>query len=286
MSPTRRAKGAHPADRSRYEELVTSFTGRQHSANTASAYRTDLSRFARWCVGQQLSPLEVDAADVDRYRAACELEGLSAATVSRRLASLSSFFAFAVQDGRLAASPVARTERPATEPSGTVPLTAAQTTALVAAGHRLGPKTALLVDLLLLDGLKLGEVLAADAADVAEDDATLTVNRRRGPVELDLQDGTALAVAAYLEGRRSGPLLLGANPAREPARLTRFGADYLLKRAAEEAGIAQPVSANVLRRSYVGNARRNGDSVEEIRNHLGHQDTRTTRRHLDVGPGT
>jgi integrase/recombinase XerD len=209
------------------------------------------------------------------------------ATVARRLASLSSFFAFAfaVDDGQLATSPVARTERPVAEPSGTVPLTEAQTVALLAAGRRLGAKTAVLVDLLLVDGLKLGEVLAANAEDLAEDDATLTVNRRRAPVELDLQDGTALAVAAYLDGRRTGPLLLGDSPTRQPARLTRFGADYLLKRAAEEAGIEQPVSANVLRRSYVGSAHRNGDSVEEIRNHLGHQDSRTTRRHLGREPG-
>ncbi|MCC6434031.1 MAG: hypothetical protein IT196_03290 [Acidimicrobiales bacterium] len=153
------------------------------------------------------------------------------ATVARRLASLGSFFAFAVDDGQLATSPVARTQRPVAEPSGTVPLTEAQTVALLAAGRRLGAKTAVLVDLLLVDGLKLGEVLAANSEDLTEDDATLTVNRRRGPVELDLQDGTALAVAAYLDGRRTGPLLLGDSPTRQPAP-----ADPLRRRLPAQAG--------------------------------------------------
>ncbi|MGE4086437.1 MAG: tyrosine-type recombinase/integrase [Vicinamibacterales bacterium] len=268
------------ANPSSFDALVAAFGARQQSANTSAAYRHDLHRFGDWCAQQQLAPLEAAAPDVDRYRAECEAQGLSPATVSRRLASLSSFFSFAVTEGDLSVSPLAGTERPDAVPSGTVALDGAQMAAMIAAGARLGAKTELLVDLLLLDGLKLGEVLAANAEDLA-DDGTLTVHRRRGAVDLDLQDATAAAVGAYLDGRRQGPLLLSDSPTHEPARLTRFGADYLLKRAAEAAGITQAVSANVLRRSYVGSAHRRGDSVEDIRNHLGHQDSRTTRRHLD-----
>ncbi|MEZ5261932.1 MAG: hypothetical protein R2755_09160 [Acidimicrobiales bacterium] len=66
-------------------------------------------------------------------------------------------------EGDLPVSPLVSTERPDAVPSGTVSLDGAQMAAMIAAGARLGAKTELLVDLLLLDGLKLGEVLAANA---------------------------------------------------------------------------------------------------------------------------
>ena len=86
---------------------------------------------------------------------------------------------------------------------------------------------------------------------------------------------------SYLDGRTRGPLLLGESPARAPGRLTRFGADYLLKRISAEAGLERPISANTLRRSYVSSAYAKGASVKAIRDQLGHTDSRTTRRHLN-----
>ena len=95
-----------------------------------------------------------------------------------------------------------------------------------------------------------------------------------------LDGRTTNALKSYLDGRTRGPLLLGESPARASGRLTRFGADYLLKRISAEAGLEQPISANTLRRSYVTRAFAKGASVEAIRDQLGHTDSRTTRRHL------
>jgi integrase len=78
-----------------------------------------------------------------------------------------------------------------------------------------------------------------------------------------------------------GPLFVGPPRSRaDPIRLTRFGADHLLKQAAAAAGIKRPVSANVLRRTHVTAAQRAGVPIEEIRQHMGHRDVRTTRRYL------
>lgn len=259
-----------------FTELVALFASRQRSRNTRLAYTADVERFAQWCDAEGTEPLAIGPADLDRYRELCQADGTSPATVARRLAALSSFFALAVEEGSVEGSPMADLVRPAAAPSATAELDAGQAAALVEAGERLSPKAALLVDLLLLDGLKLGEALAADAGDLA-DDGILTVARRRGTAQIELHGPTMAAAGSYLQGRHDGPLLLGDASA---ARLTRFGADYLLKRASEEAGLEQPVSANVLRRSYVAMAHANGDSIETIRDHMGHQDARTTRRHL------
>lgn len=273
-----------------FEELAALFASRQRSENTRLAYGADLDRFAHWCQGEGAEPLALGPDELARYQAACEAEGTSPATVARRLAALSSFYSLAVEEGSIDGSPLADLVRPVAVPSVTLELDAVQASALVDAGARLNPKTALLVDLLLLDGLKLGEALAADAADVTvghgDDGATLSVARRGGRrAEIELHEPTVEAANDYLQGRRDGPLFLNdrataSGEATDAGRLTRFGADYLLKRASDAAGFAQPVSANVLRRSYVAMAHAAGDSVETIRHNLGHRDPRTTRRHL------
>lgn len=278
-----------------FTELAALFASRQRSDNTRRAYGADLDRFAHWCQAEGTEPLALGPDELARYQAACEAEGTSPATVARRLAALSSFYTLAVEEGSIEASPLADLVRPVAVPSVTLELDAVQASALVEAGARLNPKTALLVDLLLLDGLKLGEALAADAADVTDTDggdgAVLSVARRGGRrAEIELHEPTVEAAQGYLQGRRDGPLFLsdraattrveGGGDADDAARLTRFGADYLLKRASDEAGFDRPVSANVLRRSYVAMAHAAGDSVETIRHNLGHRDPRTTRRHL------
>lgn len=278
-----------------FAELAALFASRQRSENTRLAYGADLDRFAQWCQAEGTGPLALGPDELARYQAVCEAEGTSPATVARRLATLSSFYSLAVEEGSIGESPLADLVRPVAAPSVTLELDAVQASALVDAGARLNPKTALLVDLLLLDGLKLGEALAADAADVTDTDsgdgAVLSVARRGGRrADIELHEPTVEAAHSYLQGRRDGPLFLngraatnrdsGGGDADDAGRLTRFGADYLLKRASVEAGLAQPVSANVLRRSYVAMAHAAGDSVETIRHNLGHRDPRTTRRHL------
>ena len=111
---------------------------------------------------------------------------------------------------------------------------------LFAAAGALGSKVAVLVGLLLWDGMKLGEVLGVDVEQIERTRRGLqaTVSRRGESRSVALDRRTANAIRHYLAGRADGPLLLGASPT-QPAgmRLTRFGADFLLKQAADHAGL-------------------------------------------------
>jgi site-specific recombinase XerD len=84
----------------------------------------------------------------------------------------------------------------------------------------------------------------------------------------------------YLGRRRTGPLFLNERHGRVPARLTRYGVDYMIKQVAHAAGLAASVSANTLRRRYVMAAYADGASVDEICRQTGHRSARTTRRYL------
>jgi integrase len=180
-------------------------------------------------------------------------------------------------------SPVGTWAVKVTDGSSTASLAVEEVARLLAACDRIGPRTSALVAMQLYDGLRLGEVLAADANDVTfrGHAAELALRRRTGSDEVPLDRRSTMPLRAYLDGRTTGPLLLGESPTRVRGRLTRFGADYLLKQAGIAAGLGRRVSSNVLRRSFVGRLHAEGIPIEEIRDRLGHRDVRTTRRHID-----
>jgi integrase/recombinase XerD len=266
---------------------IAAFLDSRRSANTQAAYRADLSHLAAWCHGQGAIDLrDLGAADLARYRSACELEGVSAATVARRLCAISSFGSFAGHRGpgeqSVSAEPVAR---PVVAPkSATQLLGDDDAIALLAAADRVGERAGLVVRLLMLDGLKVGEVTAADASDasVRRRPAQLRIRGGRHARVVALDPRTASVMRRVLGDRRAGPLLLSERPGRGAARLTRFGVDYLVKQAANEAGLDLPISGNVLRRRFVVRAHARGDDVETIRRNVGHANARTTRRYLLV----
>jgi integrase/recombinase XerD len=256
------------------------------SSNTRAAYRADLDHLAAWCrEGGTIDLLTIDVADIAVYRTACELAGASPATVARRLSAFSSFSAFMAATGtETALTMETGIARPAVEPGSTANiLDDADAAALLAAADHVGQRSAVLIRLLMLDGLKVGEVIRADASDVngRPPRATLLLHDRH-PRAIELQTETAAAIRRYLGRRRKGPLVLSEQRGREPSRLSRFGLDYLVKQVARAAGMDQPVSGNTLRRRYVIAAHAKGADLDTIRRHAGHADARTTRRYLSA----
>jgi integrase/recombinase XerC len=265
---------------------VAAFLDACRSTNTRAAYRADLAQLAAWCREDgTLDLLSVDSADVARFRTACELAGAAPATVARRLSTISSFSAFAAASGaRPVLTAAAEVDRPSVDSASSTELFSdADAEALLSAADRTGSRAAALVRLLLLDGLKVGEVIRADASDIQgrSPRMRLTIGDRQPARRVDLHPDTGSALNRYLRGRRTGPLLLSERRGHEPKRLTRFGIDYLVKQVARAAGITQSVSSNVLRRRFVMAEHANGSDLEDIRRKSGHAQARTTRRYLE-----
>jgi integrase len=144
-------------------------------------------------------------------------------------------------------------------------------------------RTAVLIRLLVLEGLGLAEILALDHDDIVgsrhSKSVQLTRHGRAQSISLDAETCAAL-VALQRSSGSTGPLFAAAQPAGSGQRITRFGADYLLKQASVAAGLGDMVSANTLRRSHAAAAQRRGVHVLDTRDRMGHSDVRTTHRHL------
>jgi integrase/recombinase XerD len=265
----------------RFRSAIDSWLHSYSSENTRSSYRRDLNAFAIWCAGHDVSPFDTAATNLVAYRRSYESGGASPAAVARRVSAITGFFRHT--DPAFVLPHDTRATGPRVDDSSTVALRPEEAEGVLVSLGRFGTRIDVLVAALLLDGLKLSEVLELDVEDVSgrPPDVFASVNRRGHTQTMRLDARTAAVLAAHLRRNRSGPLLTGeSRGVTDPRRLTRFGADYLLKKAGRQAGLERPLTANALRRTYVTNAHSGGTTLDEIRHHLGQRDVRTTRRYL------
>jgi integrase/recombinase XerD len=147
---------------------------------------------------------------VARYARQLQGAGLSPASVARKLAAISGWYAWLARRGHIAASPAMGISRPRTDSRSpaTEGLTRDQALALVrAADTAAGPqraRTAALVAVLLLTGARVSEVIGADVEDLGIDRGrrVLWVTRKYGRRQaLTLPGSAADRIDAYLARR-------------------------------------------------------------------------------------
>lgn len=255
------------------------------SPNTRAAYRLDLEAFGRWCAQNGSIPLRADTASLVAFQAAREIAGDSAATVRRRWSALSSFFEFAVGNDATRTNPALGISRPRTvagDPSPTLLLSPQAVDSYRTIAAALDPRLDALVSLLVCDGIKLGEALALDLEDVTGKPprTTVTIRRRGVPNRVTIDADSARAVHRCVGRRRSGPLFTSNRtaPAGGPRRLTRFGADHLIRQL--DTGQQTRVTANALRRFHISASHTAGGDLDSVRDRAGLADVRSVRRYL------
>jgi integrase/recombinase XerC len=226
-------------------QLVAAFLAGR-SPQTLRAYRQDLEDFAAWrgksdlesaareLLGRGPGPANAIAL---RYRAALMERALAAATINRRLAALRSLTRIARTIGvvtwtlevpGLPAAPYRDTSGPGL--AGVRQLLRAAAARRDAKGLRDVAIVRLLFDL----GLRRGEVVALERADVDLDAGALAVlgKGRREKQRLTLPPPTAAALEAWLavRGAAPGALFLNVDRARKGGRLTSSSVYRLVRR--------------------------------------------------------
>ena len=263
----------------------------RESAHTRAAYQRDVTDFVHWCARRDLDVRVVRRADVDAYAATLTQvpsartgRPLAPATVARRLAALSSWYAYLLDAGAVGHNPTVRVRRPRLDRdhTATVGLSAAEALALrrAAANDPLLDCAAVLAGFLLEIGARVSEVCALDVTDLGHDSGHRTVRLRMkgGKARVRaIPPGLAGALDGYLAGRVDGPVF------RLPdgRRLDRYVVFRFVRRAAYAAGVpaAARITPHSLRHAWATIARERGATLEERQYALGHADPRTTQRY-------
>lgn len=257
-----------------------------YSGATRNAYAADLRCWASWLAGVGVEPLQAHRAHVDAYARSLEELGRSKSTIARRLAALSGFYAYAVDEGLVSRSPVARVRRPkVSDHSPRLGLDEKDLRAFLRTAAESSSRDRALAYLLAFNGLRISEALGADVGALGQERGhrTLAVVRKGGRrATVPLAPVTAEAIDAYLTGR--SPIVAeGDNcplfSTSSGARLDRHAAAKTIRRLARLAGITKGVSPHLLRHSFVTAALDAGVSLRDVQDAAGHADPRTTRRY-------
>ena len=266
------------------------------SPHTRRAYLSDVRQFVA-SLEASSNPSTVTAADVRAFLAALHA-GCHPATLGRKLASLRSFFRFALREGGCGLDPTAGIPAPRQPKRLPNPLPVDDCATLIESPDsgprserpgRGGLRDRALVELLYGAGLRVGEAAALDVRDVDLHRGEVRVMGKGGKERVvPLPAAARESLGEYLDSRRvpgilAEPLFPSLRPRDGRARrLGQRDIRRILKARARGAGIADRVHPHRLRHSYATHLLDMGADLREIQELLGHASLSTTEKYTAV----
>jgi integrase/recombinase XerD len=254
---------------------------------TVEAYRRDLTTLASW-LRRPLASLTTQ--ELERWIAELRAEGLSPATIARRVASTRSLFRHLVLIGAVSENPAAAVELPRRIRRLPRTLSPGEAERLIDAAAGTTPRAlrdSALVELLYGAGLRVSEAVSLDRAGV-DLDQRLVRTIGKGGKERVVPVGRRAVEALrrylsrgrpHLDRRHRPELFLNA----QGGALTRAGAFLILRRLAEKAGLEPGrVHPHLLRHSFATHLLEGGADLRSVQEMLGHADLSTTELYTHV----
>lgn len=260
---------------------------KQASVNTVSSYLRDIRQFDSWLDG---SVLEASQQNISAYLTYLQEQGKSGATVSRSLASLKNFYAYAVSSGFLDASPVSgqihvdRGERrlPQILTGREVELLLSQPSAADFKGVR----DKAMLEVMYATGIRVSELIDLNVDDVNQDMGVIRCASAKKTRVIPLYPAAQKALSVYLSEVRS---LIATNPAERAlfvniggSRMSRQGFWKLLKHYQAKAGIEKDITPHTLRHSFAVHLLENGADISALQELMGHSDISSTQLYTSL----
>ena len=267
---------------STYENYLR--TEKNASDNTVSSYMRDVRQFSAAMEKKDLELGEILPKDVEDYIHGQTRKGKSAATVTRSLASIKSFYNCLMNLGLAQSNPAknvapAKVERklPQVLTSAEVELFLEQPEATDLKGYR----DRAMLELLYATGLRVTELISLDVDDLNLPGGVLHCRSKGRERVIPLYPVAIRALSEYLTNVRPQLLedkdetALFVNMGGE--RMSRQGFWKLIKHYQEKAGIQKDITPHTLRHSFAAHLLENGADLRSIQEMLGHADISSTQ---------
>ena len=255
------------------------------SPNTVSSYLRDVTQFAEYLQTAQHRELpQADGAAIESYMHWMHSRGKSAASVTRFLASVKSFYNFLLSNREVEANPAKgltaeKPERkyPEILTSKEVELFLEQPQCVDAKGYR----DHAMLELLYATGIRVSELISLDLDDVNLPAAFLRCSSRGRERIIPLYAAAVKALSDYIRDIRPQIVL----DSREQAlfvnmngeRMSRQGFWKIIKYYQEKAQIDKDITPHTLRHSFAAHLLENGADLRSIQAMLGHADISSTQ---------
>ena len=261
------------------------------SANTLSAYRSDLNQFREYMARAERGSWSVPPAFVREFMNELVQREYEPSSQARKLAALKSLYRYLLSAGVVSSDPTAGLDGARVKKRLPQTLSPAQVErVLQEAARGRAPENLrdrAMLEALYATGMRVSELAALDLADVDQAEETITLARngageRRAPLR-----GRALAaVEDYLAAGRARLKPSADEPAlflnHRGARLTRQGFWLIVKTYARRAGIKAHITPHTLRHSFAEHRLRADGNVRQVQRMLGHASLATTQIYAEL----
>jgi integrase/recombinase XerD len=252
------------------------------SPRTREAYADALGQFALFLADHEAGEvMQATRSHIDAWARAMEVLSLKPATRARNIAAVSSFYAFAVSEGMLAANPAKAVRRPKVSDKSTrLGLTLDTSRQVLKATEDMTATHRAAVALLLCAGLRASEAIAVRPSDISESlgHTVLSVKGKGGevaPVVLS-PVATRLLADATENATPSNATLLHTE-SLEP--LTRFQLGRIVNRIGRHAKLGRVLTPHDLRHGCITSALEAGEPIHLVQAHARHASPTTTQRY-------
>ena len=291
-----------PASRLVEEFLDALASERGASANTLEAYRRDLSDYQGHLRAQGTNALKAGAAHLQAYLSSRSANGLSAASLARRLSAVRQFHKHLYAEGHRRDDPTLSIDGPRRARPLPKVLTIEDVDRLIQTAREgldaperplrerlAGARMACLIELIYGSGLRVSEALGLPKSAARAKEPLVAIRGKGGKERLaPLSNPSRAAIDVYRALLGEASPGLAASPWLFPAdsasgHMTRQGFARDLKVVASAAGLsAARVSPHVLRHAFASHLLQNGADLRVVQDLLGHADISTTQIYTHV----
>lgn len=276
------------------EKIMTEYLNylkntKKSSNNTIQAYRRDLNFFFEYLNKNNMDYLKVSYDDVQKYMEELNGEGRKAASVSRRLATLRSFYGFLLKKKLIKVIPTNKINMPKIEKKAPMVLTSDEVEILLSqpkSNDLKGIRDKAMLEFAYATGMKVSEIINLDLKDVNLVDSYVVCNEGYSKRVVPLGRISKEALVEYLDNSR--PYLLKTEDEKPlfvnimGNRLTRQGFWKIIKQYQEQAHIDKEITPHVLRHSFATHLLQNGADMRAVQTMLGHTDIASTQVYMKL----
>lgn len=275
------------------------------SGDTIVTYWTQVRQYLEWCRSNSLDPLSVTRENIKIYRWwLSEQQGYKPKTIAVKLTAVSRLYDAAIEYGLIGSNPAWGIKAPTESIDPAARITYLEqdeaTILLKSIGNHQNIKTIrdkLLLGVMTLEGIRTVEMYRLNIGDIIRQGQRVgfRVSSKRHLRVVPLTPQLAQALDKYLTVMRGAgfnamvdsPLLVNLSHCRRGERLSRRGIRQVVDKYLQATNLkyteGRTLSTHSLRHTAGTLALRNGASLRQVQDLLGHADPRTTAIYAHVG---
>lgn len=244
----------------------------RYPPRTRQLYTIHLRQWFEWCLNRGIDPWTIKRGHIEAWSTHLEEDrGVKKSTVRAKLNAVCGLYKFATIDGLLQVNPAAYVRRPTVQFVTTSnALTRSEAADILKAAEREGMTSYAVMCLLLLSGLRIGELVGIDVEHLGFERGYRTLflpHRKGGKVgRIALPVRTSWALDRMLAGRQSGPLLL----LPDGRRISQGSVRRTVARLCKQIGVTRRITPHSMRHSFVTIARNANVSDRDLMASTGH----------------